>query len=199
MVTGPSISARDTLLDAAEAVVLRDGIAGLTLDAVATLAGASKGGLLHHFRSKDALLSAMVDRTVARWREDYSMAIENGRKANGQPTAAGAFLTMSLADLSCWTETCRRSSVVLVAALANDPDMIAPVRSAYNDLLARIAGDGVDSGVADVVMLVIHGLWFEWMFALREMTPERLANVHQTLCRLLASSPKAQLNSEVDA
>lgn len=188
MTSPTSTSPRDALLDAAESVVLRDGITGLTLDAVATLAGASKGGLLHHFRSKDALIRGLVERTVDRWRADYSEAIEAGTRSEpGQADAAArALISMSLGDMSCWTETCRRSSVVLVAALANDPGLVAPVRGAYAQLLARIDSEGLDPGVVEVVMLVVHGLWFEWMFALREMTPERLAMVHETLCRMLA-------------
>ena len=51
---------RDRMLDAAEVVVTRHGIANLTLDAVAAEAGMSKGGLLHHFPSKDRLVDALV-------------------------------------------------------------------------------------------------------------------------------------------
>ena len=40
---------RKRLLDAAAAVVRRDGAGALTLDAVAAEAGVSKGGLLYHF------------------------------------------------------------------------------------------------------------------------------------------------------
>ena len=40
---------RRRLLDAATAVVRRDGARALTLDAVAAEAGVSKGGLLYHF------------------------------------------------------------------------------------------------------------------------------------------------------
>ena len=55
---------RDALLDAAEAVVARQGVANLTFDAVAAEAGMSKGGLLHHFRSKDRLIEALVTRAA---------------------------------------------------------------------------------------------------------------------------------------
>ena len=58
----PRAARRDQLLDAAERVVRRDGVARLTLDAVAAEAGTSKGGLLYHFASRDALITAMVGR-----------------------------------------------------------------------------------------------------------------------------------------
>ena len=53
-------STRDRLLDAAEALLVEAGPRGLTLDAVAAAARVSKGGLLYHFRSKDALVEGLV-------------------------------------------------------------------------------------------------------------------------------------------
>ncbi len=57
---------RDRVLDAAETMARGEGSANLTLDAVANKAGVSKGGLLYHFPSKDALLAAMIGRHVDR-------------------------------------------------------------------------------------------------------------------------------------
>ena len=68
------------MLDAAEVVVVRQGIANLTLDAVAAEAGLSKGGLLHHFPSKDRLIEAMVVRAAENQRDYYSDAFDARRK-----------------------------------------------------------------------------------------------------------------------
>ena len=54
----------DLILTAAERVVLRDGVARLTLEAVAREAKLSKGGLLYHFATKEALIQAMLDRLI---------------------------------------------------------------------------------------------------------------------------------------
>ena len=48
---------RAQLLEASAHMILAQGVAGLTLDAVAQMAGVSKGGLLHHFASKTCLLA----------------------------------------------------------------------------------------------------------------------------------------------
>jgi len=48
---------RDRILDAAGQLVTGQGTRHLTLDGVAQAAGVSKGGLLHHFPGKDALLA----------------------------------------------------------------------------------------------------------------------------------------------
>ena len=46
-----STGARERILDAAESVVIEQGVTGMTLDAVAARAKVSKGGLLYHFPS----------------------------------------------------------------------------------------------------------------------------------------------------
>jgi AcrR family transcriptional regulator len=55
-------SARDRVLDAYETLLIEHGGAAVTLDAVAAAAGVSKGGLLYHFASKEALATGLLDR-----------------------------------------------------------------------------------------------------------------------------------------
>src|SRR5690606_17155565 len=57
-------NARQRILDAASQLVRKEGSAHLSLDAVAALAGISKGGLLYHFPNKTALLKAIVEQYV---------------------------------------------------------------------------------------------------------------------------------------
>ena len=54
--------ARERILNAAEARLLAGGPGGLVLDAIAADAGISKGGLLYHFGSKEALVEGLCDR-----------------------------------------------------------------------------------------------------------------------------------------
>src|SRR5881227_3806920 len=58
----PPADARTRILDAAETIVRDKGVTGLTLDAAAREAGVSKGGLLYHFASKEALAAGLLDR-----------------------------------------------------------------------------------------------------------------------------------------
>ena len=55
-------SARDRVLDAYETLLIEHGPGSATLDAVAAAAGVSKGGLLYHFGSKDALVTGLLER-----------------------------------------------------------------------------------------------------------------------------------------
>ena len=54
--------AREKVLDAFEAILLDEGDRAATMDATARAAGVSKGGLLYHFGSKDALETGLVER-----------------------------------------------------------------------------------------------------------------------------------------
>jgi AcrR family transcriptional regulator len=54
--------ARESVLDAFEAALIDGGARSATMDAVAAAAGVSKGGLLYHYASKEALETALIDR-----------------------------------------------------------------------------------------------------------------------------------------
>jgi AcrR family transcriptional regulator len=167
------------MLDAAEDVVLRDGIGRLTLDAVAKEARLSKGGLMHHFPTKDALIDAMVRRKVQGWREECDEAIE--RQPPGPGRVARAMLELCLGDdADCGDTDCRRC-FVLVAALVHDAKHVQPLREVQRDMVARFESDGLPAGLGDAVHLAMGGLWFDRMFGLTEFTGKRLGNVRRAL------------------
>jgi TetR/AcrR family transcriptional regulator, transcriptional repressor for nem operon len=56
---------RERLLEAAEQLVIENGFAATSVDAVIAASGTSKGAYFHHFDSKFALARALVDRYVA--------------------------------------------------------------------------------------------------------------------------------------
>jgi AcrR family transcriptional regulator len=58
----PKPSAKERVLDAYQDILIEHGIGAITLEAVAARAEVSKGGLLYHFGSKEALLQGLIDR-----------------------------------------------------------------------------------------------------------------------------------------
>jgi AcrR family transcriptional regulator len=188
---------RDKLLDAAEAVVVRQGIASLTLDAVAAEAGLSKGGLLHHFPTKDRLVEAMVTRSAENWRACYSDA--HDRTAPGPGRMARALLTHCLSDAECWTEQLRRSTSAVFAALAQNPSLIDPMRTVYGDLHRRIADDGLPPGVGEAVLAAIDGLWLNWVLGLVPLDQQLVVRVRVALEDMLARSQPARLPAKARA
>jgi AcrR family transcriptional regulator len=179
----------DTMLDAAEVVVERQGIANLTLDAVAAEAGISKGGLLHHFPSKDQLVEALVTRCAEDWRGQYMTAYAEAREGPGRMTRA--LIAHCLTDVKIWTAELRRSSAPVFAALAQNPALIQPMRAVYGDLHRRIADDGLPPGVGEAVVAAIDGLWLDWVLGLVPVNQALLDRVRQALEEMLARSKRA--------
>lgn len=187
--SAPGPAARHAMLAAAERVVQRRGIGGLTLEAVAREADLSKSGLIHHFRTKDALIDALVVRWVGEWRTECEEAIA------AQPPGPGriprAFLNKCLASPDKWNDAMRQSCSVLVAALVHDPKRVEPLRRMHRDLSERIARDQLPPGVGEAVMLAVDGLWFDWLFGITELTPAKLANIRAALGSLIELSTRA--------
>lgn len=195
---------RDALLDAAETVVMRQGIANLTLDAVAAEAGMSKGGLLHHFPTKDRLVEAMVTRTAEHLRAGYQEAYE--RTPAGPGRMVRGLLSTGLSDCDCWSEQCRRSSSAVFAALAQNPSLIEPMREVYSELHQRIADDDLPPGVGEAVAAAIDGMWLYWVLGLVPVDQDMIVRVRKALEAMLASStpskptrssPKAKVKTKI--
>lgn len=186
--TAPSSSSSrvDELLDAAEAVIVRDGIASLTLDAVAAEAKVSKGGLLHHFPNKDRLVESLVRRTANSIRVHNEEAYESVSEGPGR--MARGLLATNLVDMQDWCNTCQRSSAAAFSALAHNPSLIEPMRAAYADLHRRVADDDLPDGVGDAVVAAIDGLWLYWVLGLVPVDQAMIVRVRKALEKILADA-----------
>src|SRR5260221_10287371 len=56
-----AMKTRESVLKAATQIIIRLGIGAFTIEAVAQEAGVTKGGVLHHFPSKEALIDSLID------------------------------------------------------------------------------------------------------------------------------------------
>jgi AcrR family transcriptional regulator len=148
-------SFRDRLLDAAERLVAQQGVANLTLEAVAREAGVSKGGLLYHFPSKSNLVLGIVERLVSRVRKQQMDAVAS----EGQTPGAFTRAYLATRDQPLSPEEASLHGALL-AAMGTDPQLLAPVREVSVEWLARLESDGIDPAVAHIVSLVLDGLCF---------------------------------------
>lgn len=180
---------KDQILDAAVAVVSKNGIANLTLDAVAAEAGLSKGGLLHHYPSKDRLVQAMVSRCADNWRTTLDAAYAKAPPGPGR--LARAILDHCLLDAACWTEELRLRSAAVFAALALNPSLIAPLRAVHGEVLERVAADGLPEGTSDAVVSAVDGLWLNWVLGIGPVDQPRVERVRGALERLLRISKES--------
>jgi AcrR family transcriptional regulator len=164
---------RERLLDAAVAVVRRDGAQSLTLDAVAAQAGVSKGGLLYHFKSKRQLLDGMVDRWLAEWQEEID------RDSGGSGFLTGYVHATHLGGAGPEE---REAEFGLIAALIADPEVLQVVRDRYDAWQARVVEKADDPVEATVVRLATDGLWFADLLG---FAPPRGELRERVLARLL--------------
>lgn len=170
-----SMDSRDHLLNAAEAVLAREGIAGLTLDAVAAEAGVSKGGLTHHYSSKDRLVEALVVRMAEMWRRDYAQSVE--RTPPGPARYTLAMIDHSVSCPEAMNERFRRATGALFAALVQNPALVAPLRAVYNDMMAQVAQDRLPPGVGEAVATVLDGLWLQWLSGMTDLQDGRVERI----------------------
>lgn len=122
----------------------------LSLDAVAAKAGVSKGGLLYHFPSKSLLMAALVEDYIARY--DHALSAEE--RTGQRDSVIRAYIAQFRAERECGTPP----SSGLLAALAEDPQMLDPVRRHESDFLARIRANASDPHLATLAFLALQGL-----------------------------------------
>ncbi|MFY9291212.1 MAG: TetR/AcrR family transcriptional regulator [Methylorubrum rhodinum] len=142
-----------TILDAAGAVLRRGGGRALTIDAVAAQAGLSKGGVLHHYASKDALILALVARKLEELRAGIS-ACET--EAGPQPGPAGLGLAMVAHLREAYCEDDDFSRALLIAA-AENPEALAGYRAFVAERLERLAS-AEPPGAGAMLFFAILGL-----------------------------------------
>jgi AcrR family transcriptional regulator len=158
-------SLRDRILEAADQVARERGVANLTLDLVAEQASVSKGGLLYHFATKEALLSGMIDRSIDRYRALLHAALdEHGNDYRG-------YLKASLsAHKNC--DEGSECSRALFAAAANFPDMPERARKDVKEHYDRLRLDPSRFESAALLSLALDGLHFLELLKLSPFSAE---------------------------
>src|SRR5262245_41327974 len=155
----PAKPARDTrsqLVDAAEAVVAQDGARNLTLDRRAARPGASKGGLLYHFRSKEELAAAMIERSIAWFDDALVEAGTDDDRDKGRFTRAYIKASLGMTPLTGagFDNLCS----AITTALLSFPEKLGPVQEQGARTQADVERDGLDPVLATIIRLAVDGL-----------------------------------------
>lgn len=166
----PDRNARARILDAAEAVALREGARHLTLDAAAREAGLSKGGVLYHFPSKQALLDGMLQRFVDMVRAEVAA---HRTRFGDRPNPTLRAINATMRDRLRGPDQVR---IALAAAHAESPAGNARLREVFAAEWDQIAAETTDAAGALTIWCAIEGLQFFALFDLCPVPPaERLA------------------------
>ena len=184
MATQAARDTRSQLLDAAEAVVTRDGVRNLTLDAVAAQSGISKGGLLYHFRSKEDLAAAMIERSIAWFDDALAEAGADDPDAKGRFTRAYLKASLGMTPLTGAGFDSLCSSIT--TALLSFPEKLDPVREQGARTQADVETDGIDPVLATIIRLAVDGLWLSENFNLMRFDKDMKAKVAARLLQWAA-------------
>lgn len=160
---------RQRLLQAASKIVLEQGVARLTLDAVAKEAGVSKGGLLYHFPSKDALVSGLLDDFIRDFKAATTKILAS--EIDGEDGTPGKLLS-AYVRVNTEEDTEELAlSAGLLAAVATNPALLDSWRDFYGGWQKQIASDGIDPVMATIVRLASDGLWINELFQIAPLEP----------------------------
>jgi AcrR family transcriptional regulator len=138
------------LLDAALDLIAERGVAELTYDALAERAGVSKGGLLYHFESKEALLEALAERLIERYAEARRKTKE------GLPdTPSRELKGYAIASMHNRSKADRASARLRMSGLYDN----RPGKAYYAQRFREISAE-LDFDRAAIVHLAVEGLWY---------------------------------------
>lgn len=161
---------KEQILEAALQVVEENGANHLTIDAVAAYANFSKGGVLYHFPSKKALLSGMVDHLIQANEKRMEALDDNDHLLS-------AFLhkenQMSAAE--------RRASLALLAAAAEDPELLTPAKDYMKRVVDEISQNSQKPIEALTLFLAGEGIRFLDILEINPLSPKQTREVFEHL------------------
>jgi AcrR family transcriptional regulator len=171
---------RNAALDAAFAIIARDGPGRLTLDAIARESGMSKGGVMHHFRTKEAVLKALLERQMVHFDE-----FSDGYMAEARTTSVNPELATEIATVREAANRPNSAAMALLAAMVENPDLMALPRASDEKTIAAIKAEATDPDLAMLRWAAARGLMLSAMFG---MSPFGEAEQAQLFERLLDDS-----------
>jgi AcrR family transcriptional regulator len=174
---------RDNVLDAAETIVRNSGIVSLTFDAVAKLAGISKGGIQSSFGTKQPLIAAMYQR----WSHDFDQQVEQQIGTHADATER----LRAHINVTCHTnknESDRAAGVM--AALSNAPEHRSNLQEWYQTCLNRLDTTTEAGRRQRLAFLANEGVFMLRSFGLLTLDETQWADIFSDIAGLLDSVPR---------
>lgn len=154
-------SKRTEILEAGSRVVQREGVTALTYESVAQEAGVTKGGLLYHFPSREALLLALHEHVAGQW--EAAMEADAGGTA-AEVDAGSRFLAYARLH-----DTPARAELLLMLEASEDQAASAVWEAAHERWAPPVpvggpgsrgpAAEDDDAVRAFIARLAADGLW----------------------------------------
>lgn len=170
-------SSRDVIVDSAIELARREGVAAVTFDAVSKEADLSRGGIIYHFPSKDALLVAMVESIARSWEEALQDTLGKPYIESTSGERIRAYLQVAV------TSTARSDIAMLI-----DPAVPVDGEHPVQRVVRRWAPSAAEATESElglqyyVVRLVADGLWLHSALDVDAVDPDLQARLVELLC-----------------
>jgi len=151
-----------------------------TLDAIARESGLSKGGVMHQFRTKQAVLRALLERQIAHFKEFTSRYMEKARETSAQPELTAQIATVREASMQP-----NSAALSLLAAIVEDPNLMALPREVDGGTVRAIKAEASDPDLALLRWTAARGLLLSELLG---MSPLSKAEHQRLFDRLLDDS-----------
>lgn len=175
-------SNRESILDAAVRVINRDGITAITFDAVAAEAEVTRGGMLYHFGSRDALILAINQHLADQWEANLLRTVGKPYDQTTVEERHQAYVGASL--------RASRAELLFLLEFQRNPALSAPWARLIEDWSVPEPGDPDDDAALSrfVARLAADGLWAYEYISGRAMPPDLRNRVSERLVTLLGTT-----------
>jgi AcrR family transcriptional regulator len=150
-----AMQTRETVLKAAAQIIAHNGINAFTLEAVAQEAGVTKGGVLHHFPSKEALLNGLIEQVIQVF--NTRLVEELNTEPEGQP---GRWLRAYIRTIFSVRYDDKNLLPALAGAAAAGDQILVRIRRSFEETQRAAVQDGIDPVQATVIRLAVDGMVF---------------------------------------
>lgn len=147
---------RTRLLEAATRIVVEQGVDAFTLEAVAHAAGVSKGGLLHHFSSKETLILELIVHVLATFEAEMEQALDPSEPVGTPGRWTRAYIRLSFTT----DERARDLGVAFTLMMQRTPELIASVSGSFTHIWQALDHDGLDPIQAALIRSAADGVYY---------------------------------------
>lgn len=175
----PRVIDQNDILDAAEAVVIRNGAAQLTLDAVAIEASISKASVIYDYKSKQQLIKAVIARRIDKEKTRIQTITDT---LGGGPDVTVRGLIAAASDVP--DDDMRAVARNLAAALALDDELHSVIEDYYRNIIAAVMETSENPAKGLLSFLALEGLkslewhkYYSWSVTERNLILQEIANL----------------------
>ncbi|MEM4990123.1 TetR/AcrR family transcriptional regulator [Collimonas sp. H4R21] len=174
--TTRSERSRNAIIQAALAIIARDGPRRLTLDAIARESGISKGGLMHQFRSKEAVLKALLE-----YQAEYFEKFSQGYMAQASATSPEPLLATQIAVAREAVTTQQSVAFAILGAISEEPGLLSAFKEIDAKKIASIKAEAADPELAMLRWYAAKGLLLNALFGLCPLSDEERQRMFERL------------------